>query len=248
MADPSPVTRSQQAIPPPMGSRRAILHRWTTRSQQGLQWGREVGYQAVVAVADGLEVRIYVPSPVDSVHPPVTDPSNYLVQSPSGPVPVESAHVGVAASVVVLTLERPLPPAVQCTVAIAEGTVRGAGGAVAPPATLGFRSPAMKPEVPVVADWLPPDGGTLGAAEPISFSVSTEASPFTVVIWVRFDATGAAELAFDGRAARGRYQVSASQEGGGIRYELRRAGGWPGSPAVVVYAVSAEPEEMPDVY
>lgn len=251
MANPAPVTRSSQIIPPAMGARAAIRYIQATRTMQPLDWGRERDFRAIVAVLDDLVVKVWLNSKADPTHAPASDPSRYTVVTPDGPRVVVSAAVASDQNSIVLTLDS-APPEGTSTVEIQAGTIRGIGGALAALTILPFDSsstPAPEPtDPPIVTDWSPAVGSTIQRDASISFSVLSESELATVVVWVRFDQLHRAALAFDGSVFRDLFAGSVEEIEGGRRYTVRRTSGWPSPPVIVVHATNCNGEETLHVH
>lgn len=180
----------------------------------------------------------------DPTHPATSDPSSYTLTAPDGPLSVVSATAdGFLAQ---LELDR-RPPDAACTIKIADETFRSVDGMLSDETTLDFRGvPDPPPEPvdpPIVTDWDPEIGSTIGRRDEIAFSVLSASELATVIVWVRFDDIRQAALAFDSQTFRDNFTGSVEPIEGGRRYTLRRMTGWLSPPTVVVHATNCDGEE-----
>ncbi len=127
--------------------------------------------------------------------------------------------------------------------------LEGARTAGAPPPAPAGRTPAQVPDKacitalpvpsPIVVSNFQPIG-PVGPLDPVSFDVDMGNRAVAPSIDVTYNSDEWCEVAFDGYTTRGKYRVAASQvtmiSAGHYHVVLYRAGGWPDSPSVNVYA------------
>ena len=97
-----------------------------------------------------------------------------------------------------------------------------------------------------VAALVSPAGPGVEPNEPIVVDVTdADSSIRRTFLVLRVPATGLEEVVFQGDRFAANYSASSSRTPitDGHRYSLRRAGGWPGSPTIDVYAIDTTGEE-----
>lgn len=94
---------------------------------------------------------------------------------------------------------------------------------------------------PTVENFSPPDGTPIQQSTPLEFDVMAPNLMVTLLVSVIFDATGLAEVAYNGEGFSINYIPTAGFVGserygipGGWHFILRRRGGWPYAPRVKV--------------
>lgn len=111
--------------------------------------------------------------------------------------------------------------------------------------TVSNPSGALDTVPPVIDNFDPPQGTAIDPAQGISFDVTDNSGNFRrIVVHAVFD-DGVEEVVHDGDSFRGFYQVGNSRVfiAGGYRYNLLRAGGWPGNPTIRAFAIDASGNE-----
>lgn len=98
---------------------------------------------------------------------------------------------------------------------------------------------------PVVTLVSPPDGSTIEQGTPIAIDVTDNVALRRSFLVVRFAALGIEEVAHQGDRFAPNYAGASSRVAipGGFRFTLMRAGGWPASPIVDVYAIDTAGSE-----
>jgi hypothetical protein len=94
--------------------------------------------------------------------------------------------------------------------------------------------------LPIITNFSPAVGESIGASDPVSFDVTDDEGLFERIALAVSFADGTVELAHDGDAFRGNYvglpnnRVSITD---GFRYTLRRVGNWPSAPTVEYFVI-----------
>jgi hypothetical protein len=106
---------------------------------------------------------------------------------------------------------------------------------------LGVGAAPAAPDVlpPVISNFSPPVGTTIDTLQPVSFNVTDTGGAFRrIIVTAVYPRTGIEEVVHDGATFVGRY-LTASQRSiiaNGFSFSVMRAGGWPSSPTIRVFA------------
>lgn len=95
---------------------------------------------------------------------------------------------------------------------------------------------------PVVSNVSPADGATLKSDTAIQFDVTDDSGSLSAVfISARYVSSGEHEVVHDGDQFATRFVALSTRTSisGGYRYTLRRSGGWPAAPNLLVKALDA---------
>lgn len=233
----------QLAAAPPPGDCSVLVSAGVARSVDGgsvaatmLDFqGQDVAgaseFRAIVAVFTAPQLRIYFGDDIDETYAPTTNPANYTITTPLGPM--TASAVAFEDLAVVLTLPPGVPPE-WCSVTVAAGAVRSVDESPAAEATLDFQG--ADTIAPTVSNFEPALGQKLRPDTVVSFDVRDNRVLANTLLVVRFATTGMTELVHDGTAFRNAYQGSRTAIEGGFRYSVSRRVGWPAGPTFQVYA------------
>lgn len=99
---------------------------------------------------------------------------------------------------------------------------------------------------PIVSNFTPSLGGAIVSGTTLQFDVTvSDSTPLqSVAIGVRYDGLSLVEFAYDGTVLTPNFELgSVSTLPTGLRFQLKRRGGWPASPKVFVLAVTEDGAE-----
>lgn len=195
---------------------------------------------AVYAAWGGLTLRVYFSATLDPAVAATVDPASYAVTTPAGTLGVSSVSIDPDGRSVSLNLSG-VPATGACTVTIDENAAKSTTGSTFAGATLDFTAPDTL--APHVSDFSPSPGTELQTDAPIAFNVVDDTGLRPVVVVVRYEDIGAADLAHDGADFVDTYEGTRTPIAGGFRYSLVRRGGWPAAPTIQVFAVDTAGNE-----
>jgi hypothetical protein len=97
---------------------------------------------------------------------------------------------------------------------------------------------------PVVGNVTPAPGTLITRASPLAFDVTDDVALRRVIVCARF-VDGTYEVVHDGDAFAARYVSGSTRVAitSGLRYSIRRSGGWPSSPTIVPFPVDTSGNE-----
>ena len=104
---------------------------------------------------------------------------------------------------------------------------------------------ALDTTAPTLTNVSPASGSTIGAADSVTFDVTDETGLREVIVAVEFLASGSYEVVHDGTSFAQAYRSSSrTAVTGGYRYTVSRAGGWPSSPQIRIFAIDTSGNEL----
>jgi hypothetical protein len=113
--------------------------------------------------------------------------------------------------------------------------------------TLTCTDPLPGPDTtpPVVGAVSPAPGTAISPTQPVTFQVTDDSGVFRRIVVNATYPTGVVECVHDGDGFRGFYSLNSTRVAitQGFAYSLLRAGGWPGSPTITVFAIDAAGNE-----
>jgi hypothetical protein len=98
---------------------------------------------------------------------------------------------------------------------------------------------------PVVSNFVPAVGTPVTAQQPVQFDVTDDSGQFRRINVHAVYGDGVEEVVHNGDSFRGYYSTSSSRViiAGGFRYTVLRAGGWPSTPRITIFAIDVAGNE-----